>query len=108
MWLLLWHHHEGALRAASWLTIWCPLDHAATLAVILVVELDRSLRPVLHRIRLLAVLVAATAGGVMHVEVGSRWQASTFDLGAEEFTHWIIGQLLNGQLVLVISDEAAV
>ena len=108
MWLLLWHHHEGALRAASWLTIWRPLDHAATLAVILIVELDRSLRPVLHRVRLLAVLVAATASGVMHVEVGSRWQTSTFDLGTEEFAYWIIGQLLNGQLVLVISDEAAV
>ena len=107
LWLLR-YHHEWTLRAASWLTIGCPLDHGAPLAVILVVELDRSLRSVLHRVRFLAILVTAAARGVMHVEVGSCWQTSTFDLGAEEFTHWIICQLLNGQLVLIISDEAAV
>ena len=71
-------------------------------------KLHRSLRPVLHRLCFLAVLVAAAYSTVMHVEVSSRRQTSTFDLGAEEFTYWIISQLLNGQLVLIISDEATV
>ena len=69
-------HHEGAPRPTSsytsWLTVWRSLVVETTSTSILV-KLDRSLHSVLHRVRLLAVIITATAGGIMHVEIGPGW-----------------------------------
>ena len=67
------------------MTIWCPL----------ILKFDSSIGPIIHRICFLAVFVAT---GLMHVKVGSSGQAATLDFGAEEFSNWVLGELLNSQL----------
>ena len=94
---------RAGATTVSWLAIWCPLD-APTSATVILVQLNRSLGSILHRVGLLAILVAAS--GIMHVKVGSSWQTSTLDFGAEEFTHRIISQLFNSQLLFLVIDSA--
>ena len=76
-------HHVGAMGPC--LTIWCPL----------ILKFDGSIGPVIHRICFLAVFIAAW---FMHVKVGSSGQAATLHFGAEEFTNWVLSELLNSQL----------